>query len=49
MVYHPRNVLLATTADDMILLLFDVAAMRLARIFVGHMDRVTNLCFSGDG
>lgn len=41
--------MLATAADDMILRLFDVTAMRLVRILVGHMDCVTDLCFSGDG
>lgn len=49
MVYHPGNGLLATAADDKILRLFDVTAMRLVRVFIGHMDRVTDLCFSGDG
>uniref|UniRef100_A0A0D6QUZ2 Uncharacterized protein n=1 Tax=Araucaria cunninghamii TaxID=56994 RepID=A0A0D6QUZ2_ARACU len=49
MIYHPGNGLLATSADDMILRLFDVTAMRLVRKFVGHIDRVTDLCFSEDG
>lgn len=48
-VYHPGNGILATAADDMILRLLDATAMQLMRILVGHMDRVTDLCFSGDG
>lgn len=42
-VYHPGNGILATAADDMILRSLDVTAMRLVRIFIGHMDRVTDL------
>eukprot|EP00252_Welwitschia_mirabilis_P019651 TRINITY_DN4608_c0_g1_i1.p1 TRINITY_DN4608_c0_g1~~TRINITY_DN4608_c0_g1_i1.p1 ORF type:complete len:897 (+),score=167.79 TRINITY_DN4608_c0_g1_i1:212-2902(+) len=49
MVFHPGNGLLATAADDMILRLHDVNARRLVRKFTGHSDRVTDLCFSGDG
>nr|ATG70826.1 WD-40 repeat family protein [Callitropsis vietnamensis] len=48
-VYHAGNGLLATAADDMILRLYDVTAVRIVRKFVGHMDRVTDLCFSEDG
>lgn len=36
-------------ADDMVLRLFDVVALRMVRNFEGHTDRVTDLCFSEDG
>eukprot|EP01018_Ginkgo_biloba_P020289 Gb_24979 [translate_table: standard] len=49
MIYHPGNGLLATAADDMVLRLFDVTAVRLVRKFNGHTDRVTDLSFSEDG
>lgn len=48
-VYHRTNGLLATVADDMVLRLFDIVALRLVRKFEGHADRVTDLCFSEDG
>ncbi|XP_058068538.1 U3 small nucleolar RNA-associated protein 21 homolog isoform X2 [Magnolia sinica] len=48
-VYHRTNGLLATVAEDMILRLFDVVALRMVRKFEGHTDRVTDLCFSEDG
>lgn len=48
-IYHRTNGLLATVADDMILRLFDVVAMRMVRKFEGHTDRITDLCFSEDG
>nr|CAD1831831.1 unnamed protein product [Ananas comosus var. bracteatus] len=48
-VYHRVNGLLATVADDMVLRLFDVVALRMVRNFEGHTDRVTDLCFSEDG
>nr|XP_010911920.2 LOW QUALITY PROTEIN: WD repeat-containing protein 36 [Elaeis guineensis] len=48
-VYHRTNGLLATVADDMVLRLFDVVALRLVRKFEGHSDRITDLCFSEDG
>uniref|UniRef100_A0A0E0Q0R7 Uncharacterized protein n=1 Tax=Oryza rufipogon TaxID=4529 RepID=A0A0E0Q0R7_ORYRU len=41
--------LLATVADDMVLILFDTVAMKMVRRFEGHTDRVTDLCFSEDG
>ncbi|KAL6603057.1 hypothetical protein ACP70R_043418 [Stipagrostis hirtigluma subsp. patula] len=47
--YHRANGLLATVADDMVLLLFDTVAMKMVRKFEGHTDRVTDLCFSEDG
>lgn len=47
--YHRMNGLLATVADDMVLRLFDVVALRMVRKFEGHTDRVTDLCFSEDG
>ncbi|ONK70376.1 uncharacterized protein A4U43_C05F33080 [Asparagus officinalis] len=48
-VYHRTNGLLATVADDMVLRLFDVVAVRMVRKFEGHTDRITDLCFSEDG
>ncbi|XP_073002229.1 U3 small nucleolar RNA-associated protein 21 homolog [Typha latifolia] len=48
-VYHRANGLLATVADDMVLRLFDVVALRMVRKFEGHTDRITDLCFSEDG
>uniref|UniRef100_A0A0E0HU36 Uncharacterized protein n=1 Tax=Oryza nivara TaxID=4536 RepID=A0A0E0HU36_ORYNI len=48
--YHRANgSLLATVADDMVLILFDTVAMKMVRRFEGHTDRVTDLCFSEDG
>nr|BAD37438.1 putative beta transducin [Oryza sativa Japonica Group] len=47
--YHRANGLLATVADDMVLILFDTVAMKMVRRFEGHTDRVTDLCFSEDG
>ncbi|GLU10485.1 hypothetical protein SLE2022_272840 [Rubroshorea leprosula] len=48
-VYHRLNGLLATVADDLIIRLFDVGALRMVRKFEGHTDRITDLCFSEDG
>ena len=41
--------LLATATDDFVIRLFDVVALRIVRKFEGHIDRVTDLCFSKDG
>ena len=41
--------LLATATDDFFIRLFDVVALRMLRKFEGHIDRVTDLCFSEDG
>lgn len=41
--------LLATVADDLVIRLFDVVAIRMVRKFEGHTDRVTDCCFSEDG
>lgn len=41
--------LLATVADDKIIRLFDVVAIRMVRKFEGHTDRITDMCFSEDG
>lgn len=41
--------LLATVADDLVIRLFDVVALRMVRKFEGHTDRVTDMCFSEDG
>ncbi|KAJ7294300.1 hypothetical protein O6H91_Y267700 [Diphasiastrum complanatum] len=49
MAYHSGNGLLATAADDMSLRLYDVVALRLVRLFQGHTDRITDICFSEDG
>ncbi|KAK6143173.1 hypothetical protein DH2020_023521 [Rehmannia glutinosa] len=48
-VYHRYNGLLATVADDLVIRLFDVVAMRMVRKFEGHSDRITDVCFSEDG
>ncbi|CAN1272073.1 U3 small nucleolar RNA-associated protein 21 homolog [Linum perenne] len=48
-VYHRYNGLLATVADDLVIRVFDVVALRMVRKFEGHTDRVTDLCFSEDG
>ncbi|KAL3832965.1 hypothetical protein ACJIZ3_007701 [Penstemon smallii] len=48
-VYHRYNGLLATVADDLVIRLFDVVALRMVRKFEGHSDRITDLCFSEDG
>lgn len=49
MVYQRTNGLLATVADDMVLRIYDVVALRLVRKFEGHTDRITDVCFSDDG
>lgn len=41
--------ILATVADDMVIRLFDIIAVRVVRRFAGHTDRITDLCFSEDG
>lgn len=41
--------LLATAADDFVIRLYDVSALRIVRKFEGHTDRITDLCFSEDG
>ncbi|XP_015881797.3 uncharacterized protein LOC107417678 [Ziziphus jujuba] len=48
-VFNRLNGLLATVADDLIIRLFDVVALRMVRKFEGHTDRVTDMCFSEDG
>ncbi|CAO2838503.1 unnamed protein product [Amaranthus hypochondriacus] len=48
-VYHRPNGLLATVADDLVIRIFDVVALRMVRKFEGHKDRVTDICFSEDG
>ncbi|KAL2478321.1 transducin family protein/WD-40 repeat family protein [Forsythia ovata] len=48
-IYHRSNGLLATLADDLVIRLFDVVALRMVRKFEGHTDRITDMCFSEDG
>lgn len=48
-VHHRSNGLLATVADDLVIRLFDVIALRMVRKFEGHTDRITDMCFSEDG
>ncbi|KAJ0250207.1 Transducin family protein / WD-40 repeat family protein [Hirschfeldia incana] len=48
-VYHRVNGLLATVANDFVIRLYDVVALRMVREFRGHTDRITDLCFSEDG
>lgn len=40
---------MATVADDLVIRLFDVVALRMVRKFEGHTDRITDFCFSEDG
>jgi hypothetical protein len=37
--------LTAVEADDKVLRLYDVVAARLVRMFHGHTDRITDICF----
>ena len=46
---HRGNGLIAVAADDKVLRVFDVVAGRLVRKFLGHTDRITDMCFSEDG
>ncbi|KAL4383697.1 hypothetical protein GQ457_15G029390 [Hibiscus cannabinus] len=48
-IYNRLNGLLATVADDLVIRLYDVVALRMVRKFEGHTDRITDLCFSEDG
>ncbi|KAG2249340.1 hypothetical protein Bca52824_088968 [Brassica carinata] len=48
-IYHRVNGLLATVANDFVIRLYDVVALRMVREFRGHTDRITDLCFSEDG
>ncbi|KAF3437268.1 hypothetical protein FNV43_RR20021 [Rhamnella rubrinervis] len=48
-VFNRLNGLLATVADDLVIRLFDVVALRMVRKFEGCTDRVTDICFSEDG
>ncbi|PON81318.1 Guanine nucleotide-binding protein, beta subunit [Trema orientale] len=48
-VFNRLNGLLATVADDLVIRLFDVVALRMVRKFEGHTDRITDMCFSEDG
>uniref|UniRef100_A0A1J3JJC1 U3 small nucleolar RNA-associated protein 21-like protein n=1 Tax=Noccaea caerulescens TaxID=107243 RepID=A0A1J3JJC1_NOCCA len=48
-VYHRVNGLLATVADDFVIRLYDVVALKMVREFKGHTDRITDVCFSEDG
>lgn len=43
------NNLLAATADDLKLRLFDLSSRRLVREFDGHSNRITDVCLSPDG
>ncbi|CAA2990827.1 U3 small nucleolar RNA-associated 21 homolog [Olea europaea subsp. europaea] len=48
-IYHRSNGLLATVADDLVIRLFDVVALRIVRKFEGHTDCITDTCFIEDG
>ncbi|PON41112.1 Guanine nucleotide-binding protein, beta subunit [Parasponia andersonii] len=48
-VFNRLNGLLATVADDLVIRLYDVVALRMVRKFEGHTDRITDMCFSEDG
>ncbi|KAK8615208.1 hypothetical protein V6N13_068989 [Hibiscus sabdariffa] len=48
-IYNRLNGLLATVADDLVIRMYDVVALRMVRKFEGHTDRITDLCFSEDG
>ncbi|MCO5584789.1 hypothetical protein L7F22_038721 [Adiantum nelumboides] len=41
--------LLATVSDDLALRVYDILTAKLVRMFEGHNDRVTDMCFSEDG
>lgn len=41
--------MLAVASDDKVLRLYDVLALRMVRLFEGHADRITDVCFSEDG
>ena len=50
--YDPSKLLsgiLATVADDLVIHMFDVEALRMVRKFEGHTYRITDMCFSEDG
>ena len=48
-VLNRDNSLLAVTADDLKLRLFDLSSRRLVRVFEGHSNRITDVCVSNDG
>lgn len=48
-IYHRANGLLASVSDDLVIRMFDVVAVKLVRKFEGHVDRITDICFSEDG
>ncbi|KAL2634137.1 hypothetical protein R1flu_005616 [Riccia fluitans] len=47
--HHSGNGLFAVAAVDKSIRLYDVVADRLVRVFSGHGDRITDICFSEDG
>lgn len=47
--HHYLIGLLATVANDFVIRLYDVVALRMVREFRGHTDRITDMCFSEDG
>ncbi|KAI5080871.1 hypothetical protein GOP47_0004054 [Adiantum capillus-veneris] len=49
MIFNRGSGLLATVSYDLVLRVYDVEAAKLVRMFEGHKDRVTDLCFSEDG
>jgi len=48
-VLNRDNSLLAATADDLKLRLYDLSSRRLVRVFEGHTNRITDVCLSPDG
>ncbi|DBB09195.1 TPA: hypothetical protein ACH3X3_007787 [Trebouxia sp. C0006] len=48
MAHHPATSLVALAADDLVLRMYDVEAVRMVRRFKGHKDRVTGLVISQD-
>ncbi|KAL0035116.1 hypothetical protein WJX79_001452 [Trebouxia sp. C0005] len=48
MAHHPATSLVALAADDLVLRMYDVEAVRMVRRFKGHKDRVTGVVISQD-
>lgn len=49
MVYHKGSDLVACALDDLSIVVIDVVTQKIARVLIGHSNRVTDLDFSPDG
>ena len=49
MISHPSFSLFACALDDLSILVVDIETRKIVRDFVGHMNRITDMCFSPDG